>query len=463
MTDYLVDGSNLTSIANAIRTKGGTSAQLEFPDEFISAINAIPTGGGGEVEEKQVNFIDYDGTILYSYTAQEANALTELPSNPSHTGLTAQGWNWTLAQIKSQLTANADDKVWVGQSYTTASGKTEIDVHFDARYSPYLTIAVNGTITIDWGDNTTADTVTGTSLTTRKTPSHTYASGGDYTISISATTGSSFAFYCSSSYLLLRKDGSASSSRVYAACVQNIRLGTGITSISDYAFYYCVNLKSITIPNTVTSITKYAFYNCFSLPVIVIPNSTTQITERVFSNCDSLSCVVLPGTVTSIATYAFNTCRALRNITLPSSITSIGTYAFYSCEALSIAILPNSVTSVGENLFNSCAALRYVKLPSNATSIGASAFSSCYAITRLIVPSGVTSIGATAFANCYGMKEYHFQRTSPPSISSNTFNNIQSDCIIYVPYSADHNVLNAYKGASNWSSQSSKIQEEPAS
>lgn len=46
-----VDGttldSNLTSIANAIRTKGGTSASLLFPTEFVSAINAIQTGGGG--------------------------------------------------------------------------------------------------------------------------------------------------------------------------------------------------------------------------------------------------------------------------------------------------------------------------------------------------------------------------------------------------------------------------------
>ncbi len=47
MADYLVTDTELTSVANAIRTKGGTSANLSFPTEFISAINAIPTGGGG--------------------------------------------------------------------------------------------------------------------------------------------------------------------------------------------------------------------------------------------------------------------------------------------------------------------------------------------------------------------------------------------------------------------------------
>ena len=44
MADYLTTTSELTSIANAIRTKGGTSAQLTYPNEFISAINAIEIG-----------------------------------------------------------------------------------------------------------------------------------------------------------------------------------------------------------------------------------------------------------------------------------------------------------------------------------------------------------------------------------------------------------------------------------
>lgn len=48
--DKLVDStqldSDLTSVANAIRTKGGTSASLAFPADFVSAIAAIPSGGG---------------------------------------------------------------------------------------------------------------------------------------------------------------------------------------------------------------------------------------------------------------------------------------------------------------------------------------------------------------------------------------------------------------------------------
>jgi hypothetical protein len=41
---YIATDQELKSIADAIRTKGGTSAQLQFPTGFISAIEAISTG-----------------------------------------------------------------------------------------------------------------------------------------------------------------------------------------------------------------------------------------------------------------------------------------------------------------------------------------------------------------------------------------------------------------------------------
>lgn len=41
MADYLVTDTDLTAIASAIRTKGGTSAGLVFPSGFISAIGNI--------------------------------------------------------------------------------------------------------------------------------------------------------------------------------------------------------------------------------------------------------------------------------------------------------------------------------------------------------------------------------------------------------------------------------------
>lgn len=51
MSNYIVSDTDLTSVANAIRTKGGTSAQLAFPAEFVSAIADIPSGGGSNIVE----------------------------------------------------------------------------------------------------------------------------------------------------------------------------------------------------------------------------------------------------------------------------------------------------------------------------------------------------------------------------------------------------------------------------
>ena len=55
MSDYKVTDSELTGIANAIRTKGGTSSPLVFPNGFTSAIEAIPTGGGSTLITKNIS------------------------------------------------------------------------------------------------------------------------------------------------------------------------------------------------------------------------------------------------------------------------------------------------------------------------------------------------------------------------------------------------------------------------
>mgnify|MGYP006991641226 CR=1 FL=1 len=46
MADYLVTDTELVSIADAIRIKGGTSSPLTFPAGFVSAVSNIPSGGG---------------------------------------------------------------------------------------------------------------------------------------------------------------------------------------------------------------------------------------------------------------------------------------------------------------------------------------------------------------------------------------------------------------------------------
>lgn len=51
MADYLTTTAELTSVADAIRQRGGTSALLSYPEEYIAAILAIPNGGDTVVVE----------------------------------------------------------------------------------------------------------------------------------------------------------------------------------------------------------------------------------------------------------------------------------------------------------------------------------------------------------------------------------------------------------------------------
>ena len=54
MADYIVKDTELTGVANSIRTAGSTSSLLTFPNGFISAINNIGGGGGGDLSTANV-------------------------------------------------------------------------------------------------------------------------------------------------------------------------------------------------------------------------------------------------------------------------------------------------------------------------------------------------------------------------------------------------------------------------
>ena len=410
-------------------TDNGTVDVSQYASAEVSV-----SGGGGTTpaSPKDVNFIDYDGAILYSYTKAEFAQLTALPANPDHSGdeipLTSQGWNWTLAQINAQLTAQPNDPVTVGQMYVTTDGKSyiEIELH-EGRLSPYLGIAVNGTVVVDWGDNTATSTVTGSSLTSQIRTLHEYAAAGRYTISISVSSGS-FAFRGTSTYTLLSKNSSTvSQNRVYSSAVQSVRIGNN-ASIDNYAFQYCCSLTSITIPSGVTSINGSAFNGCYSLASITIPSG-----------------------VTSIYNYAFGYCYSLVLITIPSGVTSIISYAFYNCYSLASITIPSGVTSIGSNAFQNCYSLASITIPSGVTSISSSAFQYCYPLASITIPSGVTSISSYAFQYNYGLAKLRFLPTTPPTVAnSNAFSSIPTDCVISVPTGS----LSAYTGATNYPSSS---------
>ena len=58
MAEYLTNTADLTAVADAIRAKGGISNPLVYPDGFVSAIQAIETGGGSGSDELVNSLID---------------------------------------------------------------------------------------------------------------------------------------------------------------------------------------------------------------------------------------------------------------------------------------------------------------------------------------------------------------------------------------------------------------------
>ncbi len=196
--------------------------------------------------------------------------------------------------------------------------------------------------------------------------------------------------------------------------VKSVVINSGVTSIGDYAFYYCSSLTSVTIPDSVTSIGEDAFNECYRLTSITIPDSVTSIGGYAFSSCTRLTSVIIGNSVTSIGDYAFTYCTSLSSITIPDSVTSIGDYAFSSCESLTSITIPKGVTSIGDAAFFSCESLTSITIPNSVTSIGDYAFSYCTSLTSITIPEGVTSIGEYAFYGCSSLTSI----TIPDSVTS---------------------------------------------
>lgn len=178
-------------IKDAIESKGVTVGSASF-DQYASKISQIQGGSAPqEAEDNDVNFYDYDGTRIASYTITEAKALTALPTPPTHEGLTFQEWNWTLADIQGYNRRYID----VGANYITTDEKTHLKTTLIKELDTSIYLWWKGTVTIDWGDGTTADSNTRASYGGSKF-NHTYAALGDYNISIafSGSSGDNYGF-----------------------------------------------------------------------------------------------------------------------------------------------------------------------------------------------------------------------------------------------------------------------------
>ena len=309
--------------------------------------------GGGEpapvpVTNPALRLMDWEGTVLKEYTAEQVASLTALPTpsnlntNVDRDLLTFQGYNWSIGDIKAWVTAHEGQCLTVGAIYTTTDGQ-------DHNY---------------WNNP-------------RLNTTETISKQKKATISVETDAFKS----CSS--------------------LTNINIPEGVTSIGNSAFYMCSSLTNVNIPDGVTRIGDNAFSGCCSLTNINIPDSVTSIGSNAFHYCYSLTSVNILDSVTSIGDSAFRNCYSLTSVNIPDSVTSIASSAFYNCYSLTSVNIPDSVTSIASSAFYNCYSLTSVNILDSVTSIASSAFSGCSCLTDIVIKGDPDLANVNAFSNIY--------------------------------------------------------------
>ena len=259
----------------------------------------------------------------------------------------------------------------------------------------------------------------------------------------------------------------------YPNNVTSVTIGSGVTSIGNYAFSGCSNLKTISFSENskLESIGMLAFYGCGSLTSITIPSRVTSIGQRAFGDCTGLTeinynaaevtnltyevvpydvffnagtsgdgiSVIFGETVKSIPQYLFSVDPSsfspnITSVTIGNSVTSIGLNAFSSCQSLNavyitdlaawcgIEFMSNPLTN-GAGLYLNDELVTELVIPDGVTSIGAYAFYKYSKLTSITIPEGLESIGESAFSGCGSLTSI----TIPKSVT-NIGNRAFADC-----------------------------------
>ncbi|MDE6792806.1 MAG: leucine-rich repeat domain-containing protein [Muribaculaceae bacterium] len=151
----------------------------------------------------------------------------------------------------------------------------------------------------------------------------------------------------------------------------SVTIPEGVTSIGEGAFSWCSDLEKAEFAS-VEALCKISFKSCDANPLcyahnlyingekitdLIIPAGVTSICNYAFYYCSGLTSVTIPEGVTSIGEGAFSSCRSLTSVTIPEGVTSIAEWAFGFCFSLTSVTIPEGVTSIGENAFSSCSSL----------------------------------------------------------------------------------------------------------
>ena len=399
-TDTLINF--VSDIAEAIRAKDGTSEPIPAAD-FSGRILAIPQGGGEAWQPPPL--VPGKPVVRWLYTStatgEERIVLTnvELGADalpPPDAGdwtaswagkswmMTLQGWSST-----SSLTNVQHMEIDAGAMYIPEDGRTRLCISI-AGTAQGVGRAVElkqtvafigygaGTMTIDWGDDSTPTVTTATAGTNYP---HEYAGGGDYVVEMERV-GGTWEFVGLSATCAWGGNNS-----LRRATLVRLFIGSG-AGLATYAFNSCYSLLGVTIPQGVTSVGTYAFAAGNAMRSIVIPHGVASIGNNAFNNCHSLRSVVIPHGAISIGSTAFAASRSLRRIAIPQGLEIIRNGAFGGFDSMPRIVIPASVVQIDAYAFNWAAGIiEYVLLSEDPSAlVDVLAFAGNTADTRWYVP-----------------------------------------------------------------------------
>ena len=267
----------------------------------------------------------------------------------------------------------------------------------------------------------------------------------------------------------------------------SITLSTDNTLIPNQTFCGCTNLTTVTGASNITMLGNHAFQGCQSLTTLDLDCSKVKaIGMQAFYNCQSLTGTLdFTSTLEFINTTddkgIFNNCKNITRITLPDTITVYPRNLFRG-SGITSYVVPTSVTSLGNGCFNSCkdmtsfsfqnnqtlatkipdvflaqsnSLVQDIIIPEGIVEIGSQAFAESQGITGVDLPSTITTLGSELFIRQRATKTLIIRASTPPTTTDSTlrgcaFNDTRYQTTIYVPYSQDHSILNAYKNHSYW-------------
>lgn len=449
-----------------ITSNGSRTITADDGYDGLDEVNLNVNVSSGQViipTRNDVEFYDYDGTLLYSYSKTDFLALSAMPANPTHIGLTMQGWNWTLANAKAWVTNHT--RLIIGQMAITNDEKTRLYLTIPEEQKKirlniwfYDDSITTDTITIDWGDSN-IDTITPEDSDVL---THTYANAGDYVVSfyITSNNGNKISFqryYNSHSKIITNEAAQDSYSYEfykYNSWINKIEFGNNII-VRGGSFSYLDNIQYINLPQDIV-LNGSCFENS-SINYVTIPNTITSLQNSLFYQSSKLFKVSIPKETISFGESGFNYCRNLSELIVPDNCV-LNNYVFANMNSLTKIYFGDNVEPASYGTFDQDCYLREAYIPNNATTIGFINYRGMLALMSVTIPSGVSVIQDGAFYNCPAVLKYDFTAVSAIPIlnGQDTFYNINTDCKIIVP----DNLYNDWIVAPNWSAYANYIVKE---